>query len=619
MRLKDMRLKTVVAAGTALLLATGLLAGPAPARARKIDGQVTASYIVETPHGSIYVEAVHPTAEGEVVKGPAILTYSPYSVLGRNRDAATWVPRGIHRIYADVVGTGNSGGCWDYGGKREKETGYDLVEWIAKQDWSNGKVAMMGASYDGTTATATAVMRPPHLTTIVPQVAIARWYDYAYSGGIRYFLTNEMLGYQGAASVTDTGFDTPLLLDFGLALPPPVDVQSEDWAERVQSTIVPCDELEHTMQGYDFDTPDYNDFWLERDYLKDAHKIDIPVLVTGSWGDWNVKQEESWLLYNALDNADKRVLYMASRWTGHDLPGGDYDKFLIRWMDHYLLGKDNGIDRSPSIFSETADKLGNTKWTSYAKMPKVHKIVLYAQNSVPLSATDYGWKLLPTKPFGSIFGPPAPAKFPSTSINTEAHAAHHGRSNHDGYWFETPILKRDLRIFGPIEVQVYLKAERKWVTLTPSILDVNPADHTTVGSNHALTCMPTDAACTSELLGVTRGWLDSRYRKGLDRTVEVEPGKPFQLNVATKPQDYVFRKGHYIGLNIQTKINEWSIPKVYPGCENPDQALDTTNPSRCVDIIINWLEGRTRLILPVLGGPKNPNKIFDVFGGHDHG
>ena len=48
----------------------------------------------------------------------------------------------------------------------------DLQEWIAKQPWSDGKVAMIGGSYEGTTAWATAVMQPPHLTTIVPEAAI---------------------------------------------------------------------------------------------------------------------------------------------------------------------------------------------------------------------------------------------------------------------------------------------------------------------------------------------------------------------------------------------------------------------------------------------------------------
>src|SRR5688500_1526869 len=224
-----MRMK-YVAALAAVALIGGLITAPA-ASAAPIDGEVTASYQVPTRHGNLYLEVVHPTSGGEIVKAPLVLTISPYSyALGRNTDSTDWVPKGYARGTADVIGIGNSGGCYDYGGIREKETGYDLVEWVAKQKWSTGKIGMIGGSYDGTTANATAVMRPPHLTTIIPEAAINHWYGYAYSGGIRFFLQNGFIGHQGPGAAADEGFDTPLLFDGGLAIPPPIDVQSADWA-----------------------------------------------------------------------------------------------------------------------------------------------------------------------------------------------------------------------------------------------------------------------------------------------------------------------------------------------------------------------------------------------------
>ena len=104
------------------------------------------SHIVQTRFGKIYVEVARPMQGDRAVPGPAIFTYPPYSVLGRKGDRDRWVPRGYVRVWADVVGTGNSGGCYDYGGKREKRTVHDLVEWIARQPWSTGKVGMIGGS-----------------------------------------------------------------------------------------------------------------------------------------------------------------------------------------------------------------------------------------------------------------------------------------------------------------------------------------------------------------------------------------------------------------------------------------------------------------------------------------
>ena len=607
----------------------GAIKGAAP------DGEVTVSYIIPTDHGDIYLEVVHPTKSDKILKAPMILTYSPYSVLGRNGDSAEFVPRGYARGYADVVGTGNSGGCFDYGGNREKETAYEIVEWIAKQKWSSGKIAMYGGSYDGTTANAAAVMRPPHLTTIVPEVAISRWYGYAYSGGIRYSYTSEPIGHEAQTAVDDEGFDTPLAFDFGLAIPPPADPQNPNWAERVQSTIMPCDEVAHTEHGYD-DTPDYDKFWLERDYVKDAHKVTIPVLIGGNWGDWNVKQEESWNWFKALKNSEKRVLYMGSRWDDHGAPvhgaNGDekYFETVKKWFDHYLMGKNNGVQKMPSVVTQTADQAGRGEWSSGA--PKVRNVTLYAQMIPPTNPDAYAWQLSPYKPRKCV---PSfvtdcsedRAAFPSTNINTESHALHHGRSNHDWQWFESPVLKHDLRIFGPPKVQVYSTVGREWVTITPSLADVEPADHVILPvAGHVAN---TDK---NSIVAITRGWLDSRYRNGLDKQELVKPGKPFESTVTLKPVDYTFSMGHYIGLNIQTEINEWSLPKPYPGCDQvPEPQVDPTDPNGTVDSVrkgqncatffINWEEARTRIILPVVNGPKNAANLFcwKLEGCHDHG
>ncbi len=583
----------------AATLLAGLFAAPA-APAAEPFGMERKSYIVKTRVGKIYVEVVHPTRDGKIVKAPGLFTYSPYWMLGANpdepssfrrgRDAAEWVPEGYARIWADVVGTGNSGGCYDYGGDREKKSAYDLVEWIAKQKWSTGKVGMFGASYEGTTATAAAVMNPPHLTTIVPEAAISRWYGYAYSGGMRYFLNSE--------HPTDEGFDTPLAFDFGLAVPPPIDVQNEDFAGRFSDNVRPCEEIQHTEKGYD-ETPDYDKFWIERDYLRDADKIDIPVMVAHNWGDWNVKQEEAWNLFHALKNAPKKTLYMGDRYMGHGTPDGQYDKVLHQWMDHYLKGVDNGIENLSRIVSETADYDGPLDYLSAPSAFKTRNVELIAQETAKTSPTDYQWKLLPTKPI--VTPNSTPAEFTSAGINTETHANHHARSNHDWFWFETPHLKRDTRIFGEIKVKVWSSSDREWITMTPSIVDIDPACHTQVANQHNTdpTCLPRSTQA------ITRGFLDSRYRNGLDKQVPIKPGVPFGMTVVEKPTDYVFKKGHYIGLQIQTEINEWALPKPYP-CTSV----------ACTKVRVHWEQGKTRLVLPIVNAPHNPMDLFE-FGGHD--
>jgi X-Pro dipeptidyl-peptidase len=547
-------------------------------------GLETRSYVVPTRHGLVYLEVVHPVdANGEIVPAPAILTYSPYSgALGRNGDASRWVPRGYARATADLVGTGNSGGCWDYGGLREKESGYDLVEWIAARPWSTGRLAMMGGSYEGTTATAVAVTRPPHLTTIVPEAAISRWYDYAYSGGIRYSLNNER--------PSDEGLDTPLAFDFGLAIPPPLDVADPTWAERVESTITPCDEVEHTLRGYDNDTPDYDAFWLERDYVVDAANIDIPVLVAHNWGDWNVKQEEGINLYRALSASPAKRLYMGSRYRGHGRPSVGYAATVDRWLDHYLLGIPNGVPEAvPAVTSEMAD-YGGALGNYAGPWPSTTDVTLFAQEE--RADPDYPWKLLPKSPRSPTLQKSAVFSF-TTGTNTETAANANPRLDSQWLWFETDPLARDVRIFGNVEIRLWSTIARTWITYTPTIVDVDPADRL-VAPGQLL------ATASTRIPSITRAWLDSRYRDGLASPVPVTPGQSFGMRIVAKPQDYTFRSGHLIGLVIQTEILEWNLPKFDPSCTAPG----------CASVRIDWELGKTRLVLPVVDAPADPAALF---------
>ena len=74
---------------------------------------------------------------------------------------------------------------------------------------------MIGGSYDGTTANMVAARGAdaPGLAAIVPELAISRWYGYAYSGGVRYLGNSE--------KPSDEGFDTPLAFDYGITRTPP--------------------------------------------------------------------------------------------------------------------------------------------------------------------------------------------------------------------------------------------------------------------------------------------------------------------------------------------------------------------------------------------------------------
>ena len=571
-------LPLVIAAGlvVGVALAVPSAAAPSTAAAAKIDGAVTVSYIVATRDADIYLEVSEPTAAGKVVPAPVILTYSPYSVLGRNGDANHWNPLGYARAYADVIGTGNSGGCYDYGGNREKRTGHDVVEWIAKQKWSTGKVGMLGVSYDGTTQYAIAVTHPRGLVTIVPEAAISRWYDYAYAGGIRYTDTNEDFGNEGPGAASDEGVDTPLGFDYGFAIPPPADVTDPNWQQRVASTIRPCDELAHTGEGYNL-TPDYDGFWLDRDYVKDLPSVHIPVLVASNWGDWNVKQKNAWDAYHALTHSVCRKLYMGTRWAGHGTPPGNaFSATVDAWFAHWLQGERNGVQHMPAVTSQTSDNAGPIAYIAGAE-PKPAQLRLYLDN---VGGT---WTLNPARARrtgGGIVVIPQ-ASFEDTGTNTEAFAATHPYATGPYLAFTSPLLKRDVRIFGRPTFRLWSTVSAQWITVTPSLLDFDPAKY--AGSSTA-----TSATDPSAAVALTRGWLDSRYRDGLDHEVPMTPDKATRMDIQLFPTDFTVRKGHRLVLLVQSEDLDWAIAKPNPARTDPAMTAE-------------WFGSQSWLTLPIVG------------------
>ena len=98
---------------------------------------------------------------------PVVFTLTPY-LADSYLDRAMYFSRnGYVFALVDVRGRGNSEGAFEPFANEGRD-GYDIVEWLARQPWSNGKVAMWGGSYAGFDQWSAAKERPPHLATIVP-------------------------------------------------------------------------------------------------------------------------------------------------------------------------------------------------------------------------------------------------------------------------------------------------------------------------------------------------------------------------------------------------------------------------------------------------------------------
>jgi len=112
-------------------------------------------------------------AGGASKPGPVVLTRLPYDKNGEycfiDRIAAYFTQHGFHFVAQDVRGKFRSEGETLLF-VNEAADGYDTIDWVAKQTWSNGRVAMWGDSYYGFTQWAAVSTGHPALRAIAPRV-----------------------------------------------------------------------------------------------------------------------------------------------------------------------------------------------------------------------------------------------------------------------------------------------------------------------------------------------------------------------------------------------------------------------------------------------------------------
>ena len=372
---------------------------------------------------------------------------------------------------------------------------------------------MIGGSYDGTTQLATAIEAPEHLTAIIPQVAIDRWYDYAFGGGIRYFLNSE--------DATEEGFDTPFAFDFGFALIPPSSfdpASGEVLADRIQ----PCDRLLHTERAYDPD-PVYDDFWLERDYHHLADQVEAAVFLEGGWQDDNVKHWDTTQFFMAMPDDHPKKMAIG-QWDHSGSQYADAQDLRHAWFDHWLLGFDTGIMDLPPVDTTPFDgeRVQEPSWPPPGTRPVQVDLAAgadeAARGEVMLRNAD------------------EPSWTDSDPTLTEDQAF--DRSCGDACLvFTSAPLDRDVRLSGQPTVHLRATSDDVSTHLVPVLFEEDPDGNVTV---------------------IERGFLNTRNRNGLDVSEELEPGGPYDAPVPVWDTDHIVRAGNRVGVAVMSANAAWA-------------------------------------------------------------
>jgi putative CocE/NonD family hydrolase len=142
------------------------------------------------------------TPHGQKDPLPVIFTFTPYIGDSYTDRAVYFAKHGYVYALVDVRGRGNSGGEFEPFVNEGKD-GYDVVEWLAKQPYCNGKVTMWGGSYAGFDQWTVLKEFPPHLATIVPAAAAHPGVDFPFQYNI--FVPYDMQWLTFTSGVTSNG------------------------------------------------------------------------------------------------------------------------------------------------------------------------------------------------------------------------------------------------------------------------------------------------------------------------------------------------------------------------------------------------------------------------------
>jgi putative CocE/NonD family hydrolase len=400
-------------------------------------------------------------------KFPCILIRTPYKKESSELDGKFYARRGYAVAIQDVRGRYASEGEWEPF-VHEGEDGYDAVEWLAAQPWSNGKVGMVGGSYLGWVQFWAAVQKPPHLATIIPNVVPPDpFYNFPYEYGSFFILAAlwwaEMVEKEAASDMTMKKFFEIGSRDYEKDLDhlPVIDIdlnifgkKNHYWREWVKHNV--------------------NDsYWERANYLDKLKDLDIPVFLQSGWLDGDTMGSK--LAYLRLKESNSQYIKLILGPWGHsdlaiNLSGRDLGEegavdlpvLYLRWFDFWLKGIENTILEEPLVELYAMNSKKWLKADTYP-LPQTKLTKLYLSSSKGANTLKGDGKLVWKIPEGGkeydvyTYDPedPTPAWQFRAAKGGKKRYEEITSKRHDILVFETEPFEQPLTIAGPMSAKLY--------------------------------------------------------------------------------------------------------------------------------------------------------------------
>ena len=564
--------------------------------------------------------------KGEEGPFPVIFVKTPYNFNKIEGGQLEWAIEAIERKYAFVVqnerGRYYSEGEWEILG-RPRTDGYDSLDWIAKQSWSNGNVGTMGCSSTAEWQLALAALDHPAHKAMVPMAAgagigrVGEFYEQGnwYKGGVHQTLFTVWL--YGVQQDIRPQFPGDLSKAELQRLRKMYDLAAEmpevDWKKHL-ATLPAIDWLEsagaNAGPGATLLKRKPNDAaWYEGGLYHDDEDFGVPAFWFNSWFD--VSQGPNLALFNhvrehASDREVRDGQYVLVAPTLHcgfyripehkDLIAGELNvgnatfplyEQVFGFFDHYLRGEANDFGKeTPRVQYYT---MGKNKWASSNEWPpeSAEPRTFYLSSDGQANSVFGNGRLSTEPPEGSeadtyTYDPmnPVPALGGGVCCNRDAalggsYDQRGIEARADVLVYTSETLERDTEVTGSIRATLYVSSDVKDTDFTVKLVDVHP-DGTAYNVDDTI--------------------LRARYREGYDKEVFMTPGEVYELKPTAMSTSYEFKEGH----RIRVEIASSKFPQYMRNLNTGGNNYDETEGVTAHNSLHHSAEYPTRIVLPVV-------------------
>jgi putative CocE/NonD family hydrolase len=523
-------------------------------------------------------------------KFPVILARTPYGKYSQNsyQQAQYFAQRGYVYVNQDVRGRFDSEGEFEVL-VNEARDGYDTIEWLAAQPWSDGNVGTFGGSYMAWDQFLAAEEQPPHLRTMVvqstpPDIFLTAWWHGA-------FFMNEL--FWCALMDGRVNQELSMYADPQIPLSLPVINMDQKLGRRLDETFRAW--IEH-------DT--YDDFWRRQSYQSNLSRVRVPVLHVDGWYDLH-DVSATLANYNALSSgaaspeARRNQRVVIGPWWH-----GNYEQRKVGAID---FGTEAAIDRKSLYLKWYNCHLENRNCDDIAKQPPVRIFLLGANQwsdetnwpperavmtSFYLSSRGHansrnGDGVLTTQPPASdpadhyAYNPQDPPTIATEPDDNLAADQQKPESRKDVLVFSSPPLKAPLQITGHLTVKLWASSSARDTDWVVRLVDVHPD-----GLAQRLTDSIVRAAYQSS----------SSYPQSKSEFTPLTPGSIREYTLDLDDLANVFLPGHRIRLEITSAF----MPLFARNLNTGQNSLTTHEMKVAEQTIYHDRQHPSRILLPVI-------------------